>query len=863
MVMHLRLYFILIASAILFTGCSQNSAPTNTKNPPPVEPDTVLEGAVYKGPSPSAAEVQAYLTNIWTNLAREDRCGACHIEGGQEPQFARKDDIDLAYEAGLTVINTDASSLSRMVTQVAGGHQCWRNEPTVCGDTLVTWIDAWLRDVAIAQGKEIEQAQVLLLPPDIKPVGTSLPFPEDSQAFKEKLYDPYLEPYCSECHAPDGAPPQQPYFAGSDVDSAYQAAKTKLKLTAPERSRMVVRLAEESHNCWSANCASDAAALRDAIAAIAAGVEPVSVNPAWVTSNALQLSQDGLLANTGGRVENNIIAKYEFKTGQGDIAYDTSGVEPPLDLRISGDAGWLEGGVWGVRFYDDDAGENPDNGRIQGATADSKKLHRRITFSGEYSIEAWVAPANVTQDGPARIVSYTAGDDARNFTLGQTLYNYDFLNRTSEASTNGQPAVSTPAADEVLQATLQHVVVTFNILDGRRIYVNGELITEESADEVGEASLATWDDTFALILGVEASGLDPWLGTLRFLGIHSRALSADSIQANYDAGVGEKFLMLFRVTDSINAGSLPAGTDAYVIFEAEPFDSHSYLFANPFFYILDPNQLVGSNAAPLNDIRLKGMRIGVNGQEPAIGQAFATLDTVITASDYVPGRGQPLSRLGALIPVEQGKTADEFFLTFDALSGTSFSRPADAVPALPEREDIAEEAKAADIGIKTFADIHNSLSAMTGVPTTQAPIVETYGKVEQQLPVNENIEGFLPAHHMGITQLAVAYCATLVADESLRAQKFPQFSFGANPPVAFNSAGREHFITRLAQMLVVIAPDGTQVSTSPALPELTLQLNQLIDRMTACGTTCPAGTTDSTATAVCAAALGSAAMLIQ
>ena len=40
--------------------------------------------------------------------------------------------------------------------------------------------------------------------------------------------------------------------------------------------------------------------------------------------------------------------------------------------------------------------------------------------SGEFSIEAWVIPANVTQED-ARIISYSAGAEQRNFTLQQTL----------------------------------------------------------------------------------------------------------------------------------------------------------------------------------------------------------------------------------------------------------------------------------------------------------------------------------------------------------------------------------------------------------------------------------------------------------
>ena len=79
----------------------------------------------------------------------------------------------------------------------------------------------------------------------------------------------------------------------------------------------------------------------------------------------------------------------------------------------------------------------------------------------------------------------------RNFKLGQTMYNYDFFNRSSVTNANGDPQLSTPDDDEVLQATLQHVVATFDPVDGRRIYVNGELVATDMApggtlDELGQ-----------------------------------------------------------------------------------------------------------------------------------------------------------------------------------------------------------------------------------------------------------------------------------------------------------------------------------------------------------------------------------------
>ena len=840
-----------IVAASLLAACSNDSTPTNQSNPPPpvVDDGNRIE---YKGPNPTSADVQRFLVNVWSNLALQDRCGACHAEGGQAPQFVRRDNIDAAYSAALTIVDLQAPSLSTMVSKVAAGHNCWRTEASVCADTLTTWIEAWANDAGVSGNV------IVLTPPEIKVAGSSRAFPADSAGFGEIIHKPFLIEYCADCHSPSGSTPQQPYFADKNVDTAYEAAKSKINLSSPVRSRMVVRLLEESHNCWTADCQNDADRLEAAIAAFAETIEPTEIDDALVISNALQLGPDGLVASAGGRIEPNLIAKYEFKTGNGNWAFDTSGQDPALDLRLTGDVDWLEGGVWGLRFL---------GGRAQATTAASEKLHSQITFTGEYSIEGWVAAANVTQE-QAHIVSYAGGEDISNITLGQTLYNYDFLNRTTETDEVGSPGLSTPNADEALQATLQHVVVSFNILEGRRIYVNGELAASDDPESLGEGSLGSWDDTYALIVGTESYNdpdvNDPWLGTIRFLAIHNRALSAEDVVVNYEIGVGEKFYMLFRVTDSLQAGAIPEGTDAYVVFEVEPFDSYSYLFSNPFFYILDPNKTADSEPpVPLQEIPLAGMRIGVNGREASIGQAFMNINVNISSANYIAGEGLQLSNIGALIPVEQGKENDEFFLSFDALGARVYDRPAEVAPVLAAPEDTTEELRSSDIGIKTFAEINASLSQMTGVATTLPAVKETYEKVTQQLPVDENIEGFLPAHHMGITQLAVAYCSALVANTQLRTQLFGDFNFASEPAAAFSAAGRDLIVDGLARALVIETPEGGAVDSGPSRPQMAAQLNRLIDQMTSCGNSCPADTTNTTVTAVCAAALGSAAMLVQ
>ena len=68
---------------------------------------------------------------------------AATTPAGQTPQFARNDDVNLAYEAANRVVNLTQPDQSRMVAKVAGGHNCWLPSPAACADTLTVWIRNW------------------------------------------------------------------------------------------------------------------------------------------------------------------------------------------------------------------------------------------------------------------------------------------------------------------------------------------------------------------------------------------------------------------------------------------------------------------------------------------------------------------------------------------------------------------------------------------------------------------------------------------------------------------------------------------------------------------------------------------------
>ena len=795
--------------------------------------------ALYSGPAPATADVQAFKINLWDNLNGQDRCGACHGTGGQAPSFVRMDDVNLAYAEANPIVDLANPPGSRMVVKVAGGHNCWLASSSACADVITAYITAWAGGVT-GGGNVIE-----LTAPPLNDPASSKSFPADSSLFASTVH-PLLTANCAGCHVDSAQNAQSPFFADSDPDKSYEAAKPKMDLDNPANSRFVVRLRDEFHNCWdpnntgSSDCSASAALMEAAITAFAGQIPLTQVDPALVTSKALTLL-DGIVASGGNRHETNVIALYQFKTGQGTTAFDTSGVSPDMHLSLSGNVGWVGG--WGI-----DLG----GGKAQATTSNSRKLHDLITATGEYSIEAWVVPANVTQDGPARIISYSAGTTERNFTVGQTQYNYDFLQRSTTTDANGDPRLSTADADEDLQATLQHVVATYDPVNGRRIYVNG--VFTDDLDPAAGGSLIDWDNSFAFVLGNEVSGDRPWSGKLRLVAIHNRALTDAQIVQNFQAGVGEKFYLLFNVADH---SGIP---DSYVLIEVSQFDNYSYLFNQPVFIVLDP-------AVIPDNIPVAGMRIGINGKEATVGQAYQNLDTVISSALYTPGIGQKLSDLGTIIASEKGPGADEFFLTFEVFGSSTniVLEPAPLQPAPPP-----DLPAAADVGLRNFDEINATMSAVTGVSTTQAGVDAVFDSIRQQLPPVENIEGFLSAHQMAISQLAIEYCSALVDNQGqiLREDYFPGFFTSGVAPqtadTAFDSPAKRDLV--VVPLLDRIMNTGLTVQPDPAA--VGSELDSLILLLTECAQapapTCATSVrTEEIVKATCAATLGSAVMLLQ
>ena len=826
---------------LVLAACSAGGPPTSVLQPTSNSSSTA---ASYNGPAAANADIQGFKTQLWENIRQPNRCGGCHHEGGQAPMFARSDDVNLAYQAAAPLVNFTQPDQSELLLKVGGGHNCWVADPQSCADTMLTWIKNWIGAGAASS------TGITLTPPPSQAVGSGKQFPADSAQFQALIWGPILRNFCVNCHRPDAATPQQPYFASSNPDDAYVAAQPKINLNSPDQSRFYVRLHDEFHNCWATtsggapDCPGSAAAMLQAITTYANGITATAVDTSLVLSKALGLKQ-GTIASGGNRVENALIAKYEFKTPVGVnvlsnpcdahfvTAYDTSGVSPEADLNFTGNVCWSGG--WGVLVG---AG-----GKAQASTAASSKLSQMIKSTGEYTIEVWASPANVTQTD-AYIVSYSGSATTRNATLGQHAMQYEGYARSDQTSTNGTPPLQTAAANMNAQAALQHVVLTYDPVNGQKLYVNGAYTGDVDPKKGG--SLASWDDTFALVMGNEVTGTRQWLGLIKFVAIQNRALTSAEIQQNFAAGVGERYFVLFDV--SAQAG-IP---QAYIMMTGSVYDSYSYLFTNPTFISLDPN------AAPAN-VALKGMRIGVNGVIGLSGQSYARMSTTLGGSNYTAANGQLLSKVGAVVASDKGPDTDMLFLSFDQFgSGTHVFTEPTPVVSTP-----SDNPPSPDMGVRTFAEINATLATITGVPVSNQTVNTLYGSLQQSLPPAPQINSFLASQQTAIAQLAGTYCQQLVDTASLR----DAFFVGANLGGSINATSSSFFGTtasptagRTAVINAITAHAvGTGVNATYNAA-VTAELNALLDKIPGLA---PATTVSTATKAACSAVLGSAVVSLK
>ena len=131
-----------------------------------------------------------------------------------------------------------------------------------------------------------------------------------------------------------------------------------------------------------------------------------------------------LYSASSKRAREGLVALYTFTQGKGETIRDQSAWGRPLDLYVQDPdkVAWMRPN--GIELLDSTI--------IRSAGSAEKLCHRDMCVQSTLSAEVWMAPTNVEQGGPARIISYSysgqehrvAGTHTlRNFTLGQEKRN--------------------------------------------------------------------------------------------------------------------------------------------------------------------------------------------------------------------------------------------------------------------------------------------------------------------------------------------------------------------------------------------------------------------------------------------------------
>jgi hypothetical protein len=655
------------------------------------------------------------------------------------------------------------------------------------------------------------------------------PGPSDAEmeaAFTQTVH-PIVTQYCIDCHA--GAGPGTPHIASPDPATGYREVwyNQKVSLANPSTSRLVRRLVADFHHCWS-DCVADAAQMQAAIEQWALLVDFNSgggQNVQGLVSENLTLA-DGFEDQGQDRYAENLVALWEFKDLTGTTALDTSGVVPAADLTLEGPTLMSS---YGIRV---------ETGRAIATQAASRKLYDLLAEPSDgtqqYTLEAWIANANTTQEGPAPIVSYAGGGESRNFGLGQVTYYYNVRTRTvnPELNGNGNPALQTADADRDAQATLQHVVITYDRYRGRRAYVNGAFTGD--LDEYEPFPLWNWSENHRIVMGNEISNDRQWQGSIRLVAVYKFALSDAQILQNFNAGVGKRILMRFDV-------SRWAGAGTYIEFVVSELDDYSYLFCQPSFHA--PN---------VTNARVGKLRVMVNGQSPVSGQGFVNVDTVVTGTD------QQLSPLCSVIQKDQGPLADVFTIDFEYLANFQSPKPPPPIPPLPPRQFGDPQPIE---GLRDFRRVNESMAAVTGVSPNAPSVLSTYQELAVQLPGTYDLRTFASSQQVAVTKLSLEYCDALVETPNLRSAFFGNVvDFAAPATSAFSSqATRDALIQLLIDRIL-----GANLATQPDMTDVQPILDGLIGDLTAGCTpaTCDAVRTRTIVKSLCSAALASAAASI-
>ena len=198
--------------------------------------------------------------------------------------------------------------------KVAGGHNCWLADAERVREHSHALDHRTGSAPAATGGRQIE-----LVAPTPKDPGSSRRFPRRRRRDFTGAVQPARRTVdCSGCHRSEfGDAAVAVLRVGRSSTRPISPRCRRSISTIPQHRASSMRLRNESHNCWTQAARPTRPTMQDADRGDGRRrFRSRRSIRALVTSKALTL-YDGTVASGGNRYENNVIALYEFKTGQG------------------------------------------------------------------------------------------------------------------------------------------------------------------------------------------------------------------------------------------------------------------------------------------------------------------------------------------------------------------------------------------------------------------------------------------------------------------------------------------------------------------------------------------------------------------
>lgn len=250
----------------------------------------------------------------------------------------------------------------------------------------------------------------------------------------------------------------------------------------------------------------------------------------------------------GGRQVRGLLGFWGFTEGEGQTAHNLAGrngapgrswsafpeTSAALDLEIVEPNGgsriaW-RASVLGIALGEEGLGRQS----LLRTAAAPVRVYERLEETGAFTVELWLRLEQLSQNGPARIVTFSGDTNPANHNLMLAQDNGELKLRLRGHSEQRVPEVFRPAAG--LEWT--HLVVTYasGLLT---VYVNGA--PRERLALTLDFSL--WQGSYRLGVGNELSAEGDagqeraWAGELGMIALFEEALSAEVVRQHFGAGV--------------------------------------------------------------------------------------------------------------------------------------------------------------------------------------------------------------------------------------------------------------------------------------------------------------------------------------